>query len=85
MERDEAVYAIAKKLYEADRNEFMPPWDEAPSVYARGYLTTADIALKAAEELGMSPPLNTSISISDLGDGANPWSWEAKEILKVVK
>jgi hypothetical protein len=56
MKRSEMVEKIAEAMYERSRNQFMPPWDEAPSIYARGHLNDADTMLKAVEEFGMTPP-----------------------------
>lgn len=56
MKRNDMVYAIAKAIYENNRNELMPTWEDAPSSYARGHLNDANTALITIEKVGMLPP-----------------------------
>ncbi len=43
---DEEIESLAEEIYETEcRNHLMPPWNYAPTVYARGCLNDAAIRL----------------------------------------
>lgn len=43
---EDEIYKLAEEIYEKEiRNESMPPWNEVPSIYARGCINDAAIRL----------------------------------------
>lgn len=83
MKRNDMVYKLAEYFYENKlRNEFMPSWNEAPSIYVRGCLNDAHMWLQACEKFGMLPPKIEKIVKPD--DGSCQWieyvsEWEKDE------
>lgn len=50
---EEEVMVLAKEIYESEiRNEYMPPFEDAPSIYARGCINDAAVRLGWKPESG---------------------------------
>jgi hypothetical protein len=77
------ISLIAQKLYERTQNSFMPPWDQAPTVYAYGFLNDAYAMLEIVEQAGMLPPSKPT-GWNDYGDEVfeNKWTTEVPDLIR---